>query len=309
VRTGKITLRVERSSVREVVQLAIETCATIIEEHAQTLTVALPEEELVLVGDRTRLVQVFANLLSNAAKYSTPGGHIRVTARRDAGEILVQVSDSGVGISADLLPTVWDLFTQVRNTVDKAQGGLGIGLSLVKKLVDLHGGSVTAESAGVGQGSTFSVRLPVAPVVEDNALPVPRVEGDAAVTVSPAGRRVLVVDDNVDAADSQTILLGIAGYTTATAYSGRDAVQCARAFRPDVILLDIGLPDVDGYEVARQLRADPLTADMVLVALTGWGSDDHKRMSKEAGFDWHLTKPVEAKALTAALSLRHVARL
>ncbi len=189
----------------------------------------------------------------------------------------------------------------MRDTLDKAQGGLGIGLSLVKKLVEMHGGSVAAESAGVGHGSTFTVRLPLAAATEPTVETSPHRNGTA--TTRPAGRRVLVVDDNVDGAESLAMLLQISGHKTATAHTGAAALKTARTFTPDVVFLDIGLPaGMDGYEVARRLRADPETAEAVLVALTGWGSEDDKRKSREAGFDWHLTKPVELDAVQGILS-------
>jgi signal transduction histidine kinase/CheY-like chemotaxis protein len=300
VRSGKITLRSERVTVREAVEAAVEACRHGIDAKGHDLVLELPTAPLVLTADRTRVVQVVANLLTNAAKYSEPGGRIRVTAVREGGEAVVRVSDTGVGIAPELLPTLWDMFTLVRDTLDKAQGGLGIGLALVKTLVEMHGGSVSAESGGVGRGSTFVVRLPLAtPATAAAAEPTGRT-AEAAPAAS-AGRRILIVDDNVDGAESLAELLRLHGHAARTAHSGPDALTAAAAHRPEIIFLDIGLPGMDGYEVARRLRADPNTARTVLVALTGWGTEDDRRKTKAAGFDRHLTKPVEGDRVMALL--------
>ncbi len=298
VRTGKITLRAERVTVMEALDAAVEACRPTIDEKFHTLEVVHSPEPLSVSGDKTRLVQAIANLLTNAAKYSEPRASIRLTAKRENGEVVIQVSDTGTGIAPDLLPTLWDLFTQVRDTLDKAQGGLGIGLSLVKNLVEMHGGTVAAASDGVGQGSTFTIRLPLTETVDPIVTSFPDQNGSA--TNDQVGRRVLLVDDNMDAAESLAMLLQLSGHETATAHSGLAALEVAQTFRPDIVFLDIGLPaGMDGYEVARRLRADPHTANAVLVALTGWGSDDDKRKSTEAGFDFHLTKPAGADAVQA----------
>lgn len=302
VRTGKITLRIERVTAREAIDAAVEACRPTIDAKGHRLEVDLPAEPLPLDGDRTRLVQVLANLLTNAAKYSEPGGRIRVAAAREGNEAVVRVSDAGMGIAPELIPTLWDMFTQVRDTLDKAQGGLGIGLSLVKKLVQMHGGTVAAESAGVGLGSTFTVRLPVAGARAGVTEIPPSPHRNGSAPARPAGRRILVVDDNVDGAESLATLLDYSGHETRVCHSGPDALAAAREFAPEVALLDIGLPGLDGYEVARRLRADPATAGIVLVALTGWGSDDDKRKSKDAGFDFHLTKPAGVKAVQDVLA-------
>jgi len=301
VRTGSINLRLERVTVREVVDAAVEACRPMIEESSHTLEVDVTAEPMAVIGDNTRLVQIVTNLLTNAAKYSEPRGHIRVSAASEGGEVVIRVSDTGIGIAPHLIPTLWDLFTQVRDTLDKAQGGLGIGLSLVKNLVELHAGTVAAESEGIGHGSAFTVRLPLAAADDQSAARSAPRSGTAAAPRTP--RRVLVVDDSVDAAELLSMLLEISGHTTATAHSGLAALETARTFAPDIVLLDIGLPDgMDGYEVARQFRADPQTAKLVLVALTGWGSEGDKRMSKDAGFDHHLVKPVEADSVEAVIA-------
>ena len=300
VRTGKITLRTERVTIREAVDAAVEACRPTIDAKRHALEMSFPAEPLAVAGDKTRLVQVVANLLTNAAKYSEPGGRIQVTVGRDGGEVLVRVSDTGMGIARETLPTLWDMFTQVRDTLDKAQGGLGIGLSLVKKLVEMHGGTVAAESAGVGHGSTFTVRLPLAAGSVAAASPP---ASEHHETARPAARRVLVVDDNVDGAESLAMLLEISGHVTQTAHTGQDALAAAKRSDLDVVFLDIGLPaGMDGFEVARRLRADPDTAGVVLVALTGWGSEEDKQKSKDAGFDFHLTKPIEVAAIQGILA-------
>jgi PAS domain S-box-containing protein len=302
VRSGKISLRTERLTIRELVEAAVEACRPTIDDQGHALAVDLPADGLVIIGDKTRLVQVFANLLTNAAKYSEPGGRIRVSATQDAGKAVIAVSDTGMGIAPDLIATLWDMFTQVRDTLDKSQGGLGIGLSLVKKLVEMHGGTATAASDGVGRGSTFTICLPLATTASGRtATTLP----GANLTVSsrPAAWRVLVVDDNLDAAKSLAMLLQISGHETTIAHSGLSALDTARAFSPDLVMLDIGLPGgMDGYEVARRLRAEPQMAETVLVALTGWGSEEDKQKSKDAGFDFHLTKPIEADAVEAVLA-------
>ena len=303
VRSGKIVLRSQRVLLREVVDAAVEACRSLVDVGRHVLKLALPDEPLVVVGDPTRLVQIVANLITNSAKYSQPGGHIELAVERDGGQAVVRVTDAGMGIAAENLPALWDMFTQVRDTLDKAQGGLGIGLSLVKRLVELHGGSVDAESPGLGCGSTFTVRLPLA-VAQAQAItaavdlgPEPFVE-----VLPPPRRRILVVDDNRDSADSLAMLLELSGNETQTAHDGAEAVAAAASFRPSVVLLDLGLPTMDGYEAARKIRQQPWGAGMVLIALTGWGQDEHRRNSKAAGFNGHLVKPLDLTALTKMLA-------
>jgi CheY-like chemotaxis protein len=249
----------------------------------------------------TRVVQVMSNLLNNAAKYTPAGGRIALEAWREEGQAVVAVSDTGVGIPAESLGSVFEMFTQVRGDLDRAQGGLGIGLSLVRRLVELHGGRVSAASAGRGHGSSFTVRLPLRSEARQGAdgtapaLPVPAAGPEAADAL-----RVLVVDDNLDAADSLVALLGLMGHTTQVAHDGHDAYRQAREFVPDLVFLDIGLPGMDGHEVARAIRATPGLEQVVLVALTGWGAQGDLSRSQEAGFDQHLTKPVSLGALEQA---------
>jgi CheY-like chemotaxis protein len=245
-------------------------------------------------ADPARLAQVFANLLNNAAKYTPDGGRIRLSIAEEDGNAVVRIRDTGSGIPAEMLSKIFDLFTQVNNSLDRSQGGLGIGLTLVHRLVEMHDGTVQAFSDGSGQGSEFVVRLPLH--VEEPALqPL-----DAPEPIEPAATaacRVLVVDDNVDAADTLAMLLRVGDHEVRLVHDGLSAVDAARAFRPHVVLLDIGLPGLNGYEVARRLRDDPITKDVLLVAVSGYGQDDDRRRSQQSGFDHHLVKPVDLTAL------------
>jgi CheY-like chemotaxis protein len=256
-----------------------------------------------LLADPTRLEQILDNLLSNAAKYTKPGGRIEVSAERQGDEAVLRVRDTGVGISPEMLPRVFDLFAQAERSLDRAEGGLGIGLTLVRSLVELHGGSVQAQSAGLGHGSEFVVRLPAAGDAARRAdLPAaPALNGPAS-----APRRVLVVDDNVDAAQSLATLLKLWGHQVAMAHDGTAALEAVRAQRPEVILLDIGLPGMSGLEVARQVRQDPRRP--LLVALTGYGQEQDRRRSIEAGFDCHLVKPVDLSELRRLIAAAPASR-
>jgi PAS domain S-box-containing protein len=296
---GKIELKRESVDLKTIVQMAVETSAALIEAHGHRLDVDLPAEALPLEADVTRMVQVLANLLNNAAKYTPAGGRVALSAWREDGHALVAVSDSGIGIPPDAIGSVFEMFTQVRGSLDRAQGGLGIGLSLVRRLVELHGGRVNALSAGRGHGSTFTVRLPLHP-----GSPHARVGGaaDGADARPPARLRVLVVDDNADAADSLVALLEALGHTTWVARDGPEGLQVALDAQPDLVLLDIGLPGMSGYEVARAIRRKQGVRQIVLIALTGWGAQSDQQQSHEAGFDQHLTKPVSLEALEQALA-------
>ncbi|WP_437312792.1 GAF domain-containing protein [Sorangium sp. So ce385] len=288
---GKVELRKERIDLRAVLNSALETSRPLIEAAAHELAVRLPPAPLLLDADPTRLAQVFANLLNNAAKYTPAGGSIRLAAQRDGAAVVVRVADNGVGIPADMLSNVFDMFTQVGRSIDRAQGGLGIGLTLVKRLVELHGGSIHAESDGAGRGSTFTIRLPLAAVEEA----APKRSSAGPATGAPtAALRILVVDDSVDGAESLALLLRISGHETRAVHTGPDALTATRELGADVVFLDIGLPGMNGYEVARRLRAEPDLSGLFLVALTGWGTEDDRRQAREAGFDHHLTKPVDA---------------
>jgi len=303
---GKIELRKERVELAAVVASAVETSRPLIEASGHELTVTLPPEPIPLDADLTRLAQVFSNLLNNAARYTEQGGHIWLTAELASGgrqppdEVVVKVRDTGLGIPADMLPKIFEMFTQVDRSLERSQGGLGIGLTLVKRLVEMHGGSVEARSDGPGQGSEFTVRLPAAAASAPHQPQPPRDE--AVKTAAPARRRVLVVDDNKDSADSLSMMLRITGMEVRTAYDGLEAVAAAAAFNPDVVFLDIGLPKLNGYEAARRIREQPWGKDMVLVAVTGWGQEVDRRRSQEAGFNAHMVKPVDPAALQQMLA-------
>ena len=248
-----------------------------------------------------RLAQVFANLLNNAAKYTDPGGRIRLSAERTGDEAVISVTDTGIGIAADVLPRMFEMFSQATPAVGRSQGGLGIGLSLVKRLVEMHGGTIEARSDGPGKGSEFIVRLAVADAVAGKAIdPSNPAEGRAP---RPAGCRVLVADDNWDAAESLALVLRFQGNEVRTASDGQQAVETAAAFRPHVVLLDIGMPRLNGYEAARRIREQPWGREMLLVALTGWGQGEDRRLTEEAGFDHHLVKPAEPAELKRLLTV------
>lgn len=287
---GKIQLSLEPMEVEHVVSRAVETSRPLIEAHNHRLTVSLPEEPLRVKGDGTRLGQVLANLLNNAAKYTPDGGQIELRVTREEGEAVFRVRDSGAGIPREMLTKVFDLFTQVERSLDRSQGGLGIGLTLVQRLVELHGGRVEAFSEGVGKGSEFVVRLPVFDEgMVDAECPASTEAMPAIATIT---HRVLVVDDNVDAADSLGMILRLNGHQVAIAHDGPGALAAAESFQPEAVLLDIGLPVLDGYEVARRLRRSDAGAGLLLVAVSGYGQEEDRLRSREAGFDHHLTKPV-----------------
>lgn len=286
----RLELRREPVEIDSVIQHAVESCQPLAESAGLELSVRVPAEPLVLDADSARLAQVFSNLLNNACKFTQPGGRIWLDARREGAAAVVTVRDNGRGIEPELVPRVFDLFAQFSPTGERSPSGLGIGLTLVRRLVELHGGTVEASSGGLGRGSTFVVRLPLPEAVA--AAPPSFPEPPPVVA-----RRVLIVDDNVDAAESLSMLLRMSGHETMIAYDGEAAFDAAKAHRPDVILLDIGLPKVSGYDVARRLRAEPWGRELILVALTGWGQDEDRRRSHEAGFDHHLVKPVDVKEL------------
>ncbi|HEY7312421.1 MAG TPA: PAS domain-containing protein [Gemmataceae bacterium] len=297
---GRIELRKDVLDVLAVVSRSVEAVRPLFEEWQHQLTVSLPPQSLRVEADPTRLEQVLTNLLNNAAKYTDPGGRIWLTAQRIGGEVVLRVRDTGIGIAPTMLSRIFDLFVQAERRLDRSQGGVGIGLTLVKKLVELHGGTVEAHSAGPGRGSEFVVRLPAAP--EGATAARGGAGSEAAVSASVPSRRVLVVDDNVSAADSIALLLQLAGHEVRVAYDGPTALLITQAFRPRVVLLDIGMPGMDGYEVARRLRQQPRLQPLLLVALTGWGHDEDKRRSKEAGFDYHLVKPTKPEAVRQLLA-------
>ncbi len=298
VSRGTLELKRERVELSAVVRNAVETSRLLIEQMGHELSVAVQPDPIYMDGDMTRLAQVVSNLLNNAAKYTERGGRIRLSAERQGSDAVLTVQDNGVGIPANMLTQVFEMFAQVDRSLERSRGGLGIGLSLVKRLVELHGGSVEARSDGDGRGSTVVVRLPIALALagerrgEDESEPV-RVQSHL---------RILVADDNQDAATSLALLLRIMGHETRTAHDGLEALDAAAAFRPDVTLLDIGMPQLNGYDVCRRIRQQAWGKGMVLIALTGWGQEDDKRQAQEAGFDHHLTKPVDPAALEKLLA-------
>jgi PAS domain S-box-containing protein len=293
---GKLTLRTEPVELAAVVASAVEVSRPLIDEGAHELSVGLPAEPVTVTGDPFRLAQVFANLLNNAAKYTDRGGRIDLAAAVTGDVVEVTVRDTGVGIPPAALPRLFDIFSQVAGHQERSQGGLGIGLSLVKGLTELHGGTAEARSEGPGRGSEFVVRLPVARA--------PAAIGGPPPAVPVSGRRprtVLVVDDNRDSADSLALLLSLDGDQVRTAYDSRTALAVAAELQPDVVLLDIGMPPPDGHECARYIRQQPWGATALLVAMTGWGQDEDRRRTREAGFDYHLVKPVDPAELRAIL--------
>ncbi|MGH8566811.1 MAG: response regulator [Gammaproteobacteria bacterium] len=295
---GKISLQKAPIDLTMIVERAIETSRPVIEARRHHLSVALPAEPVCLDGDLARLAQALGNVLHNAAKYTEEGGQIGLMAERTEGHVVLRVRDTGAGIPAATLPYVFDLFTQGDRALDRAQGGLGIGLALVKKLVELHGGRVEASSPGPGQGSEFTLRLPTGTAPPAAVTPPAAHEAPAA----PSGRlRVLVVDDNTDSAESMAMLLGLQGHETRTALDGPAALEVAQVFRPELILLDIGLPGMDGYEVARRLRTEP-HMETVLIAMTGYGHEQDRREAQAAGFNYYLVKPVDPAALLRVLA-------
>ncbi|HEU4516496.1 MAG TPA: ATP-binding protein, partial [Steroidobacteraceae bacterium] len=300
---GHVSLRTESTDVQAIVQAAIETSRPLIDEAEHRLELSLPPEPLRLDADPMRLAQAVTNLLNNAARYTDKGGRIQVSALRQGDEAVVSVRDNGRGISADMLPRVFDLFTQAAPNRHYAHGSLGIGLTIVRSLVELHGGRVEAHSEGARRGSEFIVRLPLAgtagAVVSNGAEPVQRL----------LHNRVLVVDDNRDAAESLGVLLALLGVETRTAHDGPAALMALDDFQPSVILLDLGMPGMNGYEVAQRVRQHPLGRRITLVALTGWGLQVDKQKSEDVGFDHHLVKPVDLDVLRQVLdSLPDVAR-
>jgi len=310
----KLTLRVEVTDLAAIVEHAVEACRPAAERAGHVLEVSVPEHPVRLYGDRVRLAQVFANLIGNACKFTPDGGRIVVAARQEGESVVVSVKDDGIGIDGAEIDGVFEMFSQIDHPLERSRGGLGIGLTLVRRLVEMHGGSVVATSAGLDRGSEFVVTLPLAGELRDIAAPIvaaPDVAApDAAATdvaaPSPSGLQILVVDDNRDSADSLALLLALAGHETHIARDGPQALARAEALRPEAILLDLGLPGLSGYEVCRRLRAEPWARATPIIAVTGWGQDEDRQRSKEAGFDGHLVKPIVLAELAALLGERTV---
>lgn len=296
---GKIKLEKGRIELHDAIEQALETSRPIIASRQHRLEVQLPPQAIWVNGDRTRLAQVLSNLLSNAAKYTDPGGTVALILELQDQCAVVRVRDTGIGIAPEMLPCVFELFTQASPELDRAQGGLGVGLTLARALMRLHGGELVAHSEGVGRGSEFVLTLPLAE--EAPASPTPSAAGNVGRTGPPRVLRILVVDDNQDAAHTMAMLLRLDGHHVETAYDGPEALEAASRFRPDVILLDLGLPGLTGFEVARRLREQTETRDVRLIALTGYGQEEDRRQTQEAGFDSHLVKPVDKGRLDEAL--------
>ena len=295
---GKIELREQSLLLSSVIEQAVESARPLIDERGHRIALDLPTEPVTFLADPARLAQVFANLLNNAAKYTDVGGRIWLCAQVQGSELVVVVKDDGPGLTKELRTHAFDLFMQGPQTRARARGGLGIGLTLVRRLVELHGGTVEALSEGPGKGTEFVVRLPLRlPPLADGA------PATAAVAAAVPRRRILVVDDNVDAAEALAELLRDFGHEVATAHDGTRALDHARLHRPDIVLLDIGMPEMDGYEVAKRIRGELGLADALLIALTGYGEDRDRRLAREAGFDQHVTKPVDASKLEELLKV------
>lgn len=300
ITSGKIRLQTQPVDMAIVVAQAVETSQPLIEARGHRLEVSLSDAPAWVDGDQMRLTQVLTNLLNNAAKYMDEGGHIWLSSHVSEGNVILSVRDSGVGIPREMLDSVFNLFTQVGRTLDRSQGGLGIGLTLVKRLVQMHGGTVSAWSEGSGQGTEFAVTLPLRKVVDD----LPNSSTFQPTAESPGGNRVLVVEDNIDSANTLVQLLRLIGYEVEVAYDGVTGLEAARTFGPDVVLLDIGLPGMDGYAVASAMRKRESTRCSLLIAISGYGQKADEERSRDAGFDHHLVKPVELSALRSMLSAK-----
>ncbi|MEP7084843.1 MAG: ATP-binding protein, partial [Betaproteobacteria bacterium] len=315
VSRGIVELRRSRLPLGKALDDAIETSRPLIEQAGHELVVSRGSEELVVEADPTRIVQVLANLLNNAAKFTPRGGRIELRLSRSNSAAVISVRDNGVGIAPTMLDSVFDMFTQVDQSHAQAGGGLGIGLTLVKRLVEMHGGSVEAKSGGLDAGSEFVVRLPLAAAsVAANGASAGATgsqaasagTGDALTPEPPPAprppmRRIVVADDNVDAAESLSLMLEISGHETRTAHDGEHAFLIASEFRPDVMVLDIAMPGLDGHDLARRIRSEVWGKSMLLIAASGWGQKESKQQSRDAGFDHHLVKPVEFDALELLL--------
>jgi PAS domain S-box-containing protein len=299
INQNKMELRRSRVLLTDVLSSAVETARPAIEAAGHELTVALPPEPVHLDADLTRLAQVFSNLLTNSAKYTERGGRIWLAAERRGGEVVVSVRDTGIGIPADALPRIFDMFSQVGRSIERSTGGLGIGLALVKGLVEMHDGTVSAASEGQSKGSTFTVKLPVLGTPTEPLAAVPSEKGQ---TAAGPRRRILVVDDNRDSAKSLAMLLKLRGNEVLTAHDGVEAVEAAEKYRPQVILMDVGMPRLDGYEATGRIRERPWEPPAIIIALTGWGQEGDRALSKAAGCDGHLVKPVSLTDLEKLLT-------
>jgi signal transduction histidine kinase len=297
---GMITLQLEPVLIGAIVARAVETARPVIDLHRHVLEIDLPDELISVEGDKTRLVQVLANILHNAAKFMDPGGRIQLIVRREGQSVAITIADTGIGIAPELVPRIFELFTQVHSKSERAQGGLGIGLALVRRLTEMHGGSVSVHSDGQGRGAAFTVRLPV---MASPLAVVSSQRKDPGVIPEIEPQRILVADDNHDAAEALSLQLQLAGHDVRTAHDGAEAIAIARTFDPDIVLLDLGMPKMDGYEAARELRLRSTEGRrLTLIALTGWGQQQDRDRTADAGFDAHLVKPVAEAQLFNALA-------
>jgi CheY-like chemotaxis protein/two-component sensor histidine kinase len=295
---GKLRIRMEQVALADVLKVAVDAVRPLIDAAGHQFVVTLPDEPLTLDADPSRLAQVVSNLLNNAAKYTPPGGCIRLTAERQDAQAVISVRDSGIGIPAPMLDRIFDMFTQV-DRKDRGDTGLGIGLTLVRSLVEMHGGDVHVRSGGMDQGSEFTIRVPI----RDPQPAAEKIAGQRPPQVHRgAWRRVLAVDDNQAALQTLKLLIEMHGSEVCTAQDGVEAVQAAESFRPDAVFMDLGMPRMDGFEAARLIRKQPWGRDVLLVAVTGWGQDEDRRRTKEAGFDHHLVKPVAPGVLQELLT-------
>ena len=294
---GRIELRIEDIELASVIQQAVEVATPHIANMTHKLSVMLPPKPIHTRGDSTRLAQAVSNLLNNAAKFTDSGGSINLSLARDGQEAVIRVKDSGIGILAEQLPLVFDMFKQLDGSLERSQTGLGIGLTVVKNLVELHNGTVQVYSAGLGQGCEFTVRLPIREEAIEESRQVTL--GEPQIRSS---RRILVVDDNEDSANSLAVFLQLLGNETHTAFDGIEALEKAASLHPDVVLLDIGMPRLNGYEVARTIRAQPWGEQITLVAVTGWGQDEDRQRALQAGFDCHMVKPIDPESLMTTLA-------
>lgn len=299
---GKIELKKQPVEIAQVLGQGIEMASPLLEERSHNLEISVPRRGLLIEGDELRLAQVIANLLTNAAKYTEPGGQILVSAASENGSVTLRVKDSGVGISEEMLPRVFDMFVQGKRTIDRTEGGLGLGLTIVRNIVERHGGTVAAESEGLGKGTEFVVRLPALPQqMLDLAIRPADCDASEAPVARTPGKRILLVDDNSDAAETLADILRELGHTISVAHDGPTALAAAAAFRPHLALLDIGLPVMDGYELARRLREQPELRRTQLFAITGYGQESDRKRSREAGFQEHLVKPIDLTELAALI--------
>jgi CheY-like chemotaxis protein len=296
---GKIELRKERLELTQVVKHSVEAVRPISQDLEQTLTIILPADPIYVYADAARLSQVVSNLLNNACKFTDRGGSIRLTVEREDSHAVIRVSDTGVGMAEDQLTRIFEMFTQIDTSLGRSHGGLGIGLTMVKTFVEMHDGTVEAHSDGMGKGSEFVVRLPL--LAQESSLQQPQNSQSVNIATN-ARRRILVVDDNRDSTESLAMLMSLSGHEVFTAYDGLEAVEAAAKFQPDVILMDIGLPNLNGYHAASRIRKQQSRGKVVLVALTGWGQESDRQRSQEAGFNAHLVKPVNYDDLMKLLA-------